>query len=72
MEHKYEIGQRVMWRGSWGRNAPLPATIVGMGGKNGEPVYDLNNGHWAYEDQLDAMEEDEVDVYHAWDCGEET
>lgn len=56
MEYQYEIGQEVMWSGGWGREAPKPAKIVDVGEKNGKPVYDLDNGHWAYEYQLKAQE----------------
>lgn len=52
MEQKYEIGQSVTWRGGWGTQPPQPAKIVGVGEKNDQPVYDLDNGHWAYEYQL--------------------
>jgi len=54
MEYQYEIGQEVMWRGSWGNQAPKPARIIDKGEKNGKPLYDLDNGHWAYEYQLKA------------------
>jgi len=59
MQYKYEVGQRVLWRGGWGSGAPLPATIIGVGIKNNEPVYDLNNRHWAYEYQLDDLNNEE-------------
>ena len=52
MKHKYKVGQEVIWRGGWGTRAPQPAKIVDIGEKNDAPVYDLDNGHWAYEDQL--------------------
>jgi len=56
MEYQYEIGQEVMWSGGWGREAPKLAKIIDTGEKNGKPVYDLDNGHWAYEYQLKAQE----------------
>lgn len=52
MEYKFKQGQRVLWRGGFGRDAAKPAVIVGTGEKNGQPVYDLDNGHWCYESQL--------------------
>lgn len=52
-EYKFQIGDQVMWSGGWGTRAPKLATIVDLGEKNDEPVYDLDNGHWAYEDQLE-------------------
>jgi len=56
MEYQYEIGQEVMWSGGWGRQAPKPAKIIDKGEKNCKPVYDLDNGHWAYEYQLERIE----------------
>lgn len=56
MDYLYEIGQTVLWRGGWGTQAPIPARIVDLGEKNGTPVYDLANGHWAYEYQLSEKE----------------
>jgi len=54
-DYKFEIGQKVMWSGSWGTRAPQPAKIIDKGDKNGQPVYDLDNGHWAYEYQLEEI-----------------
>jgi hypothetical protein len=56
MNYQFNIGDQVMWRGGWGVRAPEPAKVVDLGEKNGEPVYDLDNGHWAYEHQLQQME----------------
>ena len=53
--HSYEVGQTVMWRGSWGTQAPKAVKIIDLGSKNGEPVYDLDNEHWCYEDQIDRV-----------------
>lgn len=58
MNYKFNIGQQVMWSGGWGREAPKPAKIVDMGEKNNQPVYDLDNGHWAYGYQLQELTED--------------
>ena len=55
IEHKYIPGQRVMWRGGFGTEPAKPATIVDTGEKNGRPLYDLDNGHWAYETQIDGV-----------------
>lgn len=52
MIYQFEVGQEVIWRGGWGSRPPLPAKIVDKGEKNNQPVYDLDNGHWAYEHQL--------------------
>ena len=67
---KIKIGDAVMWRGSWGTNAPEEAKVVSIelcqyaGQKEGTPVeevcendltravFDLDNGHWAYGDQI--------------------
>lgn len=54
-KHGYEVGQTVMWRGGFGTDIPLPARIVGFGSKNGRALVDLDNGHWAYLDQIQAV-----------------
>lgn len=55
MIYQYEVGQQVIWRGGWGSRTPIPAQIVDRGEKNDQPVYDLDNGHWAYEYQLEVQ-----------------
>lgn len=65
MNYEFNIGDQVMWRGGWGRNAPAPAKIIDLGEKNGEPVYDLDNGHWAYEHQLNRDEPTPRDMLKA-------
>lgn len=52
---KFRIGQTVIWRGGWGTQPPKSARIVDTGEKNGRAVYDLDNGHWAYEYQLEEV-----------------
>lgn len=52
LTYKFTVGDRVMWRGGWGTQAKRRARIIDIGEKNGRPVYDLDNGHWAYEYQL--------------------
>ena len=65
---KLKIGDMVIWKGSWGSDAPQQAIVEGInkGGKYGDPVdeikwsqvYDrnvvvvLDNGHWAYGSQI--------------------
>lgn len=56
IEYEFEVGQRVLWRGGFGSDPERVAVIVGNGTKNNRPVYDLDNGHWAYEDQLRGLE----------------
>jgi hypothetical protein len=58
MEYTFEVGQEVMWSGGWGTQPPKAATIVGIGEKSGRAVYDLSNGHWAYDYQLQVISED--------------
>jgi hypothetical protein len=58
MEYQYQIGQKVMWSGGWGSLPPKVAVVVDYGEKNGKPVYDLHNGHWAYEEQLQILNEE--------------
>lgn len=48
----YTVGQTVLWRGGFGSNPERPARIVGFGEKNGRPLVDLDNGHWAYLTQI--------------------
>lgn len=57
MNYQFNIGEQVIWRGGWGTRTPQSARIVDRGEKNDSPVYDLDNGHWAYEDQLNREEE---------------
>lgn len=45
-------GDRVLWRGSWGTGFQAVVTIIGVGDRDGEEVFDLDNGHWAYGTQL--------------------
>ena len=49
---QFKIGQHVMWRGGWGEQPPARAVIAGYGQHKGRRVYDLDNGHWAYAEQL--------------------
>lgn len=60
MNKKFEVGQTVMWRGGWGTRAPKEAKIIDIGEKNDAVVYDLDNGHWAYEDQLEEVSHERV------------
>jgi len=55
MKHKYEIGQRVVYRGDFGMGRREEVVIIGMGEKNDRPVYDLDNGHWCYENQIEKV-----------------
>jgi hypothetical protein len=57
-EHLYEIGQRVMWSGTWGTEPPKPATVISLTDKRGKLVYILDNDHWAYEYQLQTIWEE--------------
>ena len=68
-----KVGDKVMWRGGWGTQAPQEATVVVLeecepGQKDGRDVktmhwalvpsmavVSLDNGHWAYGDQLEPM-----------------
>lgn len=62
-----KVGEKVMWSGGFGAQAEKPARITGIevcdeGEKNGDPVdkaslddnlvVTLDNGHWAYGDQI--------------------
>ena len=53
---KFKVGQEVMWRGSWGRDLPVRAVISSEPTPvKGEVAYSLDNGHWAYTYQLEAI-----------------
>jgi hypothetical protein len=75
MKKTLNIGDKVMWRGAWGREAAKEAVVTGIekcavGAKNGNSVskvswdkvnsrqivVDLDNGHWAYGNQLTQKE----------------
>jgi hypothetical protein len=45
--HKYKVGDEVIYHLNDGNEKQAK---IGM--KNGEELYDLNDGHWAYEDQI--------------------
>lgn len=51
---EYEINDMIMYRPSFGTATPTKAKIVGVGEKNDRVVYDLDNNHWCYEDQIDS------------------
>ena len=72
MDNVLKIGDRVTWRGAYGKDAPCIATIEHItltrgpyqkGGEDveqisldtlrqGLAVIDLDNGHWAYANQV--------------------
>lgn len=59
MAHDFKVGQVVWWRGGWGLEPAHLAKITAItpNGKNGRTVVDLDNGHWAYLDQLSPLPE---------------
>jgi len=56
--YAYQVGQRVMWSGTWGTEPPKPATVISLTDKRGKLVYILDNDHWAYEYQLQTIDAD--------------
>jgi len=48
----YSDGDKVKYRGGFGSGPVEVVTILGIDEKNGRVVYDLDNGHWCYEDQI--------------------
>lgn len=59
MNAPIEIGKPVLWWGGFGMDRPRVAYVMdNTGEKNGERVYDLDNGHWAYEYQLQPLPQD--------------
>ena len=71
-----KVGSKVMWRGGWGSDPAVEATVIGIERteepheKDGTPVdsidfydreyavFDLDNGHWCYGDQIIGFAED--------------
>lgn len=51
-EGRYQEGDIVEYRGSFGRGPVEVVTILHGDEKNGEVVYDLSNGRWCYESQI--------------------
>jgi hypothetical protein len=58
------IGDRVLYRGSWGHHAPQTGTIVGAGIEAGETVFDvrLDDGRqkWGYAWQFKTLENEDA------------
>lgn len=52
MKKKYKVGDRVVYRPSFGTGPKTRARIIGLGLKNSRSVYDFDNGHWAYEEAI--------------------
>lgn len=52
MKHKYKEGQVVLYIPSGERTPRKAAIETAYDDKNGSPVYDLDNGHWCYEEQI--------------------
>ena len=46
------IGNKVNWQGKYGTGPVEEVTIIGDGMEGDLVVYDLDNGHWAYGNQL--------------------
>lgn len=49
------VGDSVSYRPCFGTYPPIVVFVVGHGTKNGQPVYDLSDGHWCYGDQIDRI-----------------
>lgn len=47
-----KLGIRVDYRGAFGRGPIQSARVIGHGEKNGKPLVDLDDGHWAYLNQV--------------------
>lgn len=51
-----KIGDKVLYRGAWGREPAKPGTIVGIDEKNGREVYDVEcddgDSRWGYANQF--------------------
>jgi len=51
--HAFNVGDRINYNSN---GSELQAKIVGRGEECGKPVYDLNTGHWCYEEQIISFE----------------
>jgi hypothetical protein len=52
-KHKYPIGHTVHHRSlSNAKGAPTSGKIIRHDYRHGGPIYDLDNGHWVYEDDI--------------------
>lgn len=56
----YKEGTKVTYRPCFGMGDPTEATVTGQGEKNGQPLLDLDNGHWCYETQVLKGEDDAI------------
>lgn len=65
----FKVGQRVLYRGSFGADSPVKGRIVDSGRKNGAAVYDVELDRidpqtgekdvaWGYADQLTPIKGD--------------
>ena len=53
MKHKFAVGMKVSYRPNFGTAPPIVVTIIEADENKGRPCYSFNNGHWAYESQVD-------------------
>ena len=49
------VGDRIRYRGEWGRGPLQEATVTGLGEKNDQRLVDLDDGHWAYLYQIQSV-----------------
>ena len=64
-EAKFQLGDEVWYRPSWGRKPPVLGVITGTGFEKGERVYDVRldfglahtRSRWGYADQFSALDE---------------
>ena len=50
-----KVGDKISYRGSYGLDPLQEATIESFGRKNGKSLVYLDDGHWAYVTQIDAV-----------------
>ena len=53
LTEEFEVGDKVLYSGAWGRDDPLETTITGKDfcDLKGEMVYDNDLGRWGYDFQ---------------------
>lgn len=49
------VGDRITYRGVWGRGPLQEATVTELGEKNDQRLACLNDGHWAYLYQIESI-----------------
>ena len=52
---KYRVGDIITYRTCFGSGPVKREIIIRVGERNAQVCYDLKNGHWVYEHQIDSF-----------------